>query len=291
MVVVSREESRPFSRRFLKSNLHYPADRYLCLELGHLVFLGDSQMYHLTRSFSKIMGNCTLIKSGSRCGETNGYLGIEALSSDGEFVHPGQSEGPVAHGLQNLGSGCRDCAGCDAMLFKCRDGSHEMMIEYIAIEFARDVSLQSSLYKTTQENVGYYLSKHNVSHIVYNTGLHDTSLEDASSQSYRDNLVWYNDVLRKFMPFASYLWVDTVAVVKEMQPERWRNVTMNELIADYNRIASRISDQFGYQRISPFGLLQLPYFSQLNSDGVHYMESSGVFYDMLATEIILKLCR
>jgi hypothetical protein len=165
-----------------------------------------------------------------------------------------------------------------------------MKIEYIAVEFARDVSLQSSLYRTTQENVGHYLSKQNVSHVIFNTGLHDTALEDPSGKSYRKNLIWYSGVLRRFMPLASFLWVDTVAVVSARQPAIWRNVTTNELISDYNRIASRITDQFRYQRISPFGILQLPYFSKLNSDGVHYFKEGGVFYDMLASAILLQLC-
>ena len=93
------------------------------------------------------------------------------------------------------------------------------------------------------------------------------------------------------MPLASFLWVDTVPVVKSRQPVIWRNVTANGLISDYNRIASRIIDQFGYQRISTFGILQLPYFSNLSNDGVHYSEDGGVFYDILASTILLQLCK
>jgi len=209
-------------------------------------------------------------------------------------VLPGPAEGPVAHGLQNLGSDCRDCAGCEAKFFDCEDGlsyENRMKIEYIAVEFARDVSLQSSLYRTTPVNVGHSLSKQNVSHVIFNTGLHDTALEDASGKSYRDIFAWYSGVLRKFMPSASFLWVDTVPVVKPFQPEKWQNVTMNTRIAEYNKVASHITDQFGYRRISPFGILQLPYFSKLNSDGVHYFKEGGVFYDMLASAILLRLCK
>lgn len=247
-------------------------------------------MNQVALRLSKLVGNCTRLKTGSRCGETSGYLGLANISSS-QFVHPGPSEGPVAHGLQNLGSDCRDCSGCDAKLFVCKDGIHQMTIEYIAVEFARDVSLQSSLFKTTQENVGHYLSKQNVSHVIFNTGLHDTALEDASAKSYSDNLMWYTEILNKFLPSATFLWVDTVPVVRGKQPDRWRNVTMNDLIAAYNRAATRIVEHLGYKKVSPFGILQLPYFSQMNSDGVHYFKEGGVFYDMLAAEILLRLCR
>lgn len=286
----SQEGSMAFSHLFSKSSLLYPADRYLCLEGKHVVILGDSQMNQVALRLSKLLGNCTIVKTGSRCGEVSGYLELGNISSS-DFVHPGRSEGPVAYGLQNLGSDCRDCNICEAKLFECKDGLHRMKVEYIAVEFARDVSLQSSLYRTTQENVGHYLSKQNVSHVIFNAGLHDSGLEDASGKSYRENLIWYSGVLRSFMPLASFLWVDTVPVVSTRQPNIWRNVTANWLLSEYNRIALRVTDQFGYQRISPFGILQLPYFSKLNSDGVHYLEEGGVFYDMLAFTILLELCK
>lgn len=206
-------------------------------------------------------------------------------------MHPGPSEGPVSYGLRMLGSQCRDCNICEAKLFECKDGLHSMKVEFIAVEFARDVSLQSSLYRTTQENVGHYLSQQNVSHVIFNTGLHDTGLQCNSIKSYRKNLMWYFGVLRKFMPLASFLWLDSVPVVKSKQPVIWRNVTANGRISEYNRIASRLVDQFGYQRISPFGILQLPYFSKLSNDGVHYSEEGGVFYDILASAILLQLCK
>ena len=284
-----REGSTRFSK-FTKGNLHYPADRYLCLEGRRVAILGDSQMNQVAIRLSKILGNCTRTRLGSRCGETRSYLGLSDIPS-GEYTHPGPSEGPVIHGLQNLGSGCRDCKGCDAKLFVCRDGIHHTTIEYIAVEFARDVSLQSSAYSTTQENVGLYLSKQNVSYVVYNTGLHDTALKDASSKSYERNLIWYSGVLKKFLPLATFLWVDTMPVVKTKQPDKWKGVTHNDIISGYNKVASRIAHDLGHQRISPFGILQLPYFSTMTADGVHYSKDGGVFYDMLAADILLHFCK
>ena len=187
-LLVSHEGSMSFSHLFSKSILLYPADRYLCLESKHVAILGDSQMNHVALRLSKLLGNCTRVKTGSRCGEGSGYLGLGNISSS-DFVHPGPSEGPVSYGLQNLGSQCRDCNICEAKLFECKDGLHSMKVEYIAVEFSRDVSLQSSLYRTTQENVGHYLSKQNVSHVIFNAGLHDTGLQDNSIKSYRENLI------------------------------------------------------------------------------------------------------
>ena len=121
LLFVSREGSLTFSQRFSKSILVYPADRYLCLEGRHVAILGDSQLNQVALSLSKLFGDCNKVKTGTRCGKVSGYLGLPNISST-EFVRPRLSEGPVAHGLQNLGSDCRDCGGCEAKLFHCRDG-------------------------------------------------------------------------------------------------------------------------------------------------------------------------
>jgi hypothetical protein len=250
-------------------------------------------------------------------------------SSDGSEEGPGavpgtplpaDDEGPVAYGLHNLGHGCRDCQGvselkpcsaaqvltpsprspllyfqCDARLSVCRDktgifSTAQMEVEYLAVEFTRDVSLRSPDHATTQEAIAAYLADRKVDYVVFNTGLHDTALKDSSPASYARNLRAYVALLRRRLPGARLLWIATSAVRPDMQPDIYRNVTTNDKIHAYNAVAAAVMAAAGIPVVDPFPLSQLPSFQALNDDGVHYPGRDGVYYELMAWSVLQMLC-
>merc|ERR1719494_1417948 len=77
-------------------------------------------------------------------------------------------EGPLKNGLEN--HFCSDCSGCRGFIYE----SPFMDIEYIPVEFAKDVEVQTDDTRTTQETVAKYLKSTTRETIVFvNTGLHD----------------------------------------------------------------------------------------------------------------------
>lgn len=165
--------------------------RYLCLNNRRLTVLGDSEMMRVHLAMRQFL-NCTnpFVRFGSRCDEDVAYLSLTRATT---FVQPTESVGPVGYGLQNLGAGCRDCGGCNAALARC-DGDHADVwseLEFIAVEFAKDVSIQTDRFPTTQENVAWYLKQlpsPEENFVVVNTGLHDTALRDSRPEAYLKNL-------------------------------------------------------------------------------------------------------
>lgn len=278
-------------------------DRYSSLTNKHVVVLGDSQMHQTTKTMAKLLGGCQQIRRGSRCGEAQQYLNLPEPTS----VHlPSDDEGPIHYGLQNIASGCRDCGCCDALLYICRDQGAETTLEFIAMEFPRDVSLQSSLYRTTQENILHYLSKLDPSHLVVNVGLHSTALREPSVVSFANHLEWFFKMGRKELPGTSMFWLDTFPVVSWVQPAKWRDVTSDEVVTAYNHAARRVSKRLNIDCLSQDHLLRFPYFREQNRDGVHYFNTSdpaivdrychrpdccdtGDMYNMVAFDVLNSL--
>jgi hypothetical protein len=241
---------------------------------------------HVLESMSTLLG-CHSVKVGSRCGEGSDWMGLEPAAG---LAAPDSSSGPTAFGLGN--PGCRDCSGCEALLHECKDDEFaaSATLEYIAIEFARDVSIQSSAYATTQESVVLgYLARDPPDYIVFNCGLHDTSLPDPSSEAYERNLRWYMSVLLKLVPASRLLWVHTTAVHASAQPERFRNVTSNVRVWGYNQVAQRVMNEHGVRIVDPFPMLLLPVFEGETPDGVHFYGDQG-FYNTMAWNVISSLC-
>lgn len=137
-----------------------------------VVFLGDSTMSHLAKQYR--MQHTTrhhrCSKSASRC-NLDEYLGIQKSI----WIHPPSMCGPVAYGLGH--PWCTDCSGCNAFL--CGNTTHS--VEYVPIEFACDVSMQSDIHTTTQSVISHYLRQRQTKQsCIVNVGLHDEMLRDAN---------------------------------------------------------------------------------------------------------------
>jgi hypothetical protein len=137
-----------------------------------------------------------------------------------QWVRPNhtRAEGPVYNGLEH--PFCRDCNGCDSVLLACANRKAHLPCTqlpnasnqkggayggYIAVEFARDVEIQSHEYNTTQQNVARYLQRHwNTKEMmaefgrpicVVGTGVHDMTIPNVQLPVFLENIQWYVDIL------------------------------------------------------------------------------------------------
>ena len=140
----------------------------------HWTFLGDSTMMLTARlaNFSSKYEREPMHVARGRCSQLK-HLGFSALQSN-DWVKPNATmgEGPAMYGLEH--PSCKDCSGCNSY----RLGLNQTL-EYLAVEFARDVEMQTSMTKTTQETTALYLSRLGDygTACVVNSGVHDLAIQ------------------------------------------------------------------------------------------------------------------
>ena len=210
--------------------------------------------------------------------------------------------GPLGFGRTNRG--CSDCGACGPRIWECADGA---MVEFVGIEFAKDVEYQSDVYNTTQENIiNHYLRKQAPYQIVFNTGLHDMGVDmrgvDVGSperlkkfglvDSYGENLLWYGRLLKKTLePHGTFfVWLSTTSIRADLQPEVYKETTNNAKSELLNIAASKVMHTLGIPVIDLYAISRLPYFQNLNNDGVHYGGDDDLFYKLVAFHLHLRLC-
>jgi hypothetical protein len=158
---------------------------------------------------------CSIIQSG-RCTVAD-LFGISKSGRPVPWIAPNFSlvEGPVMHGLTN--PYCQDCLGCESELLHCHadvdssassspsySGCERHMNAsggYVSVEYARDVEIQSTTRRTTQENFVHYLATQwNVPPMVrdlgrvvcvVNTGIHDWKIPNITTEAYLKNVREY----------------------------------------------------------------------------------------------------
>ena len=196
-------------------------------DAGHAerwLFLGDSTMRHTVLAFAnKERPNGR--GPAPRCGLMD-YLGMSKAS---DWVAPKPREGPTMYGLEH--PFCTDTKslmkpdGFSAGTFNV--GLRE--IEYVDVEFPRDVTLQSPTTKTTQETVRVYLGKSSTRDVcVVNTGVHgpfkvDGQTSEETDSKHVQDVAEYIDMLQGHC--RSLVWVTTSQVGQDLglqlQIPRW----------------------------------------------------------------------
>ena len=144
---------------------------------GKMVFVGDSQMRGLRGSFFKLFktGECTenTEKRVQRCGIVSEYFG---LTKPIVWERPNHTllVGPIGNGWLN--PGCNDMRSIWGS-YQCEVPATQSAVsmEFLGVEYARDVEMQNTLFDSTQESAINYLrtSTDNVSVLLVNTGVHD----------------------------------------------------------------------------------------------------------------------
>lgn len=264
---------------------------------GRLVFLGDSQMAKLYLKSRDSLEKCSDKKKMGRCGNMEYLLGTKLLN----WTAPNHSllEGPFVYGLSN--PGCTDMSSEGTQDVLCRgklgnrtnkqETGYEWELEYLGVEFARDVEVQTDRIRTTQEAAAHYMCNRSAprpSAIVVNTGVHDVIL--------------LNHVLEKQISVASNTTIDFWADIYEnnvlqylgmlvrsckspiifvmtslMRDHRGRS---NLVIVEFNRRAARLAEDMGLYIVDQQQLMGEGA-DQLYSDNVHLNKQGGVYYRVL----------
>ena len=152
-------------------------------------------------------------KNGARCGNVESYFGLEA-------GNPVFSElyGPSVYGLDH--PGCSDCDGCSA--WKGHVPMTNASIEYVNVEFAKDVEFVSKDFSFSQETVMQYLklARSNPDLILVNAGLHDMNYvwKTKRVSVYTENVRWYLSLLFKSFPNSKIVWITTNSVKDSETP-------------------------------------------------------------------------
>mmetsp|Transcript_45989 Transcript_45989/g.68448 ORF Transcript_45989/g.68448 Transcript_45989/m.68448 type:complete len:409 (-) Transcript_45989:334-1560(-) len=156
-------------------------------------------------------------------------------------------EGPLIYGSDH--PFCTDCNGCRSQFLQCfpqdilsattqcripsGDGRGIVHGGFIGVEFARDVEIQSSRYRTTQENIAAFLrNEYNQESLVedwgrpicvINTGHHDVMIPNITKSRYVENVRWY---LQLMAPQCSHIfWLETTSPRGDSEYIQSRNRT------------------------------------------------------------------
>lgn len=278
----------------------------VCFRDKHVVLLGDSTMARAALAFQDLF-NCTMVREGSRCDFASYYGDAVNNGTHSKPIPPGS--GPFGYGSANRG--CMDCSGCHPRRWHCAIA--KFTVELVGIEFARDVEYPTAHGDFTQESIiRGYLAREYGTHaaapaphpppppphaIVFNEGIHDlgmpgTSTGVSATALYESNVDWLTSLLHDTFRVRGtrLLWVSTSAIVPETQNPKYRSVTANDKLVQYNQAAERVMRKWGVPVFDVFPLTQRPEIKALCLDGIHYGTPSQFYYRYVALNLAMTLC-
>ena len=256
-------------------------------------------MVVVAEKFLELLGGGKIIKMIDRVCNFANYYGIPATTKYHNISIPADA-GPLAHGMRNRG--CPDCMSCKTYLQQCPKSAE---IEYLQVDFAKDVEYQTEEYEFTQENIFLgYLKKMKLppSYIIFNTGLHDTGISlkmkhDTLDLWYSVNLEWYVKLLIDSVTAvdgvrkSNLIWLSTTSVRSEKQPESWRNITSNDRIMRFNEYALKIMKKYKIKVLDLYPITSMSNIRLLNKDGVHFIDKFYVGLAFHILNIVFDHCR
>lgn len=242
-----------------------------------LIFLGDSTIKHLAETMRTYFSNGAVTKNSDICHTIEVLLMMERASF---WSPPSSREGPLKNGLEN--HFCSDCSGCWGFVFE----SPAIDIEYIPVEFAKDVELQTEDTRTTQETIAKYLkSSTRETILLVNTGLHDCAFQDFNFAVYEQNLASYLRLLTA-IEHVKVVWIHTNAVLGiPVFPQQ------NDRIYRMNQLAVKVCDYVGVTRIvNTFDMSKHEWATQnLFVDNVHLLKRRKLYYRTVSNIIITHI--
>eukprot|EP00669_Euglena_mutabilis_P009738 TRINITY_DN4579_c0_g1_i1.p1 TRINITY_DN4579_c0_g1~~TRINITY_DN4579_c0_g1_i1.p1 ORF type:complete len:302 (+),score=27.22 TRINITY_DN4579_c0_g1_i1:28-906(+) len=125
-------------REFLDAFLRVVKNQPVPESRGHFVFIGDTSIRYLFDEFRNPFAH-TAWNSSDRC-HLNDFF---AFPKPNNWHKPSPHEGPLAYGLAH--TNCQDCPDCHHVL---QHGlrPNASSVEYLSVEFARDVGIQTPTY-------------------------------------------------------------------------------------------------------------------------------------------------
>lgn len=230
------------------------------------VFLGDSTMNRLFDSIIKTKRSCKSVKRApGRCNLLP-YLGQKKRK---KWTKPSKNEGPHMYGLNH--PFCTDCHECNSELYDC--GKHTF--EYISVEFARDVEIQTPTSNTTQETIAQYLQLKECDifcKCVVNSGIHDMALPHLTDQLYVKHVHFY--VQQLVNSCQNVVWMSMTAVRGDKGfPQN------NGRIHRWNMLIKGMLHK-NFPKVGFIDVFSMSNFTNLHFDNVH-LKRSG--YDLIAS--------
>ena len=198
----------------------------------HWFLFGDSTMRMLMfgklkqKIVTKPLSTCRAchVSTGERC-RNNVAFGL-TIPNNWTWHPPSEFEGPIDHGLKH--PHCMDCSSCLSTFVSCNHPCHIPYGGYFAMEFARDVELQSNEYTTTQENLAQFLKQWmtaaNTTSLdqsiicIINVGTHDISIPTLTDESFFSNLKWMFHLLNPLC--GHFVWIHLTAPFNETFPQK-----------------------------------------------------------------------
>tara|TARA_B100000795_G_scaffold85847_1_gene62369 strand:- start:9179 stop:11407 length:2229 start_codon:yes stop_codon:yes gene_type:complete len=199
-------------RRKMKEECYWtPSDNQKCSELvqnifkrmkeRRILFLGDSTMRQLFNNMQKHKKN---IIESKRCT----WLQEFGIKKSTGWVSPSKDAGPVEYGLKT--NWCTDCGDCNTYFYTGEGRANS----FVAVDFAKDVEMQSEIGNTTQETlVNFLKTQHKYELCVVNTGLHDQFIKDLTTQNYVSNVKQYLQLLRSVC--LQMIWIETTPPLRD----------------------------------------------------------------------------
>lgn len=254
------------------------------LENTRWLFLGDSTMSRLSSAFGflqKARGNkLEKNRAMGRCSLMN-YMDIPKATN---WIHPVSGhEGPVVYGLEH--HFCTD-AKSSARTFSAAETGMEM--EFLGVEFARDVEMPSLTTKTTQETVMLYLDKTTKRDVcVVNTGLHDEQIRDKTDSDHVSDVRWYLNMLQHHCK--QLVWLTTNYVLENAdriaqqaeKPDALREGAaelINKRISTRNHLVTEMIQKH-FPRVKILDIWDMSANERMHVDHVHM---ATVYYDTIA---------
>jgi hypothetical protein len=235
------------------------------------VFLGDSNMAKLAYYVSLRWPFDSLNTTSRRHACQNlEYYRLPPPSNGWVQPDPTKGEGPIRYGVEH--PYCMDCQKCWNVLMNVPT-SEELYVEYLVVEYARDVSLPSRVTQTTQETVAYYLNIKSPKVCVVSAGLLDAAIDPPITiDVYTENVDAYLELLARTCQ--SVIWIGIPAIVEEPVTNPQRNCQLHE----WNNAVYALVDLRGYRNVYIMDIWE----KSMITDHVGSLVLTGKFYDTLA---------
>jgi hypothetical protein len=200
------------------------------------VFLGDSGMANLPYyiSLKWPFGALNITTRRHPC-QNLAYYRLPPPNHEWIPPDPSKGEGPMGHALEN--PYCMNCKKCWNLLME-NPVFPERYVEYLVVEYARDVSIPTLVTNTTQETAIYYLRQRHRAPptvCVASAGLHDAAIDPPISlDMYLTNVDKYLALLQRTCQHVVWMGMHAVVEGPDIQQsncklKQWNNAVMGLL--------------------------------------------------------------
>ena len=180
------------------------------------VFLGDYNMQQLSYFISMKwpFTDLTITSRRNPCQNMN-YYRLPPPIHGWVPPNPLKGEGPIGYGKDH--PYCMDCMDCWNVLMTNGppiNNDTAQYVEYLVVEYTRDVSLPTEVSTTTQETAAYYLQSKSPAVCVATAGLNDAAIVPSiSTDVYLANVDAYITLLRNTC--RHILWIGMPAILEQ----------------------------------------------------------------------------